>query len=105
MPFANKSQAAIEDLFENKPEQYTPDHYALFSNFKAALNAGEIRAAEPDSKEASGWLLGRQLVKLGYVSETDLKQVISKQTCEIVVHIWRDHKHTAPFPSSFIHCS
>ena len=48
-------QAAIEDLFDNKPEQYTPDHYALFSRFKAALNAGEIRAAVPDSAEASGW--------------------------------------------------
>ncbi len=48
-------QAAIEQLFDHKPEQYTPDHYALFSSFKAALNAGEIRAAVPDPSAASGW--------------------------------------------------
>jgi 2,3,4,5-tetrahydropyridine-2-carboxylate N-succinyltransferase len=48
-------QAAIEELFDNKPEQYTPDHYALFSQFKAALNSGGIRAAVPDSAEVIGW--------------------------------------------------
>jgi len=48
-------QAAIENLFDNKPEQYTPEHFALFARFKAALNKGQIRAAEPDSAEASGW--------------------------------------------------
>ena len=48
-------QAAIESLFDNKPEQYTPEHFALFAQFKAALNKGEVRAAEPDSAEASGW--------------------------------------------------
>jgi 2,3,4,5-tetrahydropyridine-2,6-dicarboxylate N-succinyltransferase len=48
-------QDAIEQLFDHKPEQYTPDHYALFSSFKAALNAGEIRAAVPDPGAASGW--------------------------------------------------
>jgi 2,3,4,5-tetrahydropyridine-2-carboxylate N-succinyltransferase len=48
-------QAAIERLFDNKPEKYTPEHYALFSKFKAALNKGEIRAAAPDAAEPSGW--------------------------------------------------
>jgi len=48
-------QAAIEQLFDHKPETYTPEHFALFSKFKAALNAGQIRAAEPDSKESTGW--------------------------------------------------
>ena len=42
-------------LFDNKPEQYTPEHFALFAQFKAALNAGEIRAAEPDASQPSGW--------------------------------------------------
>ena len=48
-------QRFIEDLFDNKPEKYTPDHFALFARFKDALNAGEIRAAEPDASQLSGW--------------------------------------------------
>ncbi len=48
-------QKAIEDIFDNKPAAYTPDHFALFASFKRALNAGEIRAAEPDSTQACGW--------------------------------------------------
>lgn len=48
-------QQAIEHLFDNKPDQYTPAHFALFADFKALLNAGKIRAAEPDASQASGW--------------------------------------------------
>ena len=48
-------QQAIEQIFDNKPEQYTPEHFALFARFKAALNAGAIRAAEPDSSQVTGW--------------------------------------------------
>ncbi len=48
-------QAAIEDLFDNKPENYTPAHYALFARFKDALNRGQVRAAEPDPSASSGW--------------------------------------------------
>ena len=48
-------QAAIENLFDNKPETYTPEHFALFSEFKAALNAGKIRSAEPDASTPTGW--------------------------------------------------
>jgi 2,3,4,5-tetrahydropyridine-2,6-dicarboxylate N-succinyltransferase len=46
---------AIEELFDNKPEHYEPEHFTLFARFKEALNAGEIRAAEPDSVQPSGW--------------------------------------------------
>jgi len=45
----------IEKLFDEKPDQYTQAHYQLFGEFKAALNAGEIRAAEPDIAEPTGW--------------------------------------------------
>jgi 2,3,4,5-tetrahydropyridine-2-carboxylate N-succinyltransferase len=48
-------QSAIESLFDNKPETYTPEHFALFSEFKAALNAGKIRSAEPDASTPTGW--------------------------------------------------
>jgi 2,3,4,5-tetrahydropyridine-2-carboxylate N-succinyltransferase len=48
-------QADIEALYEQKPERYTEDHFRLFYSFKEALNAGAIRAAEPDPSAASGW--------------------------------------------------
>lgn len=48
-------QAEIENLFDNKPESYTEEHFRLFQEFKAALNAGVVRAAEPDAAAASGW--------------------------------------------------
>ncbi len=48
-------QNAIESIFDNKPAVYTAEHFALFERFKRALNAGEIRAAEPDASQACGW--------------------------------------------------
>ncbi len=45
----------IERLFDDNPGRYTDEHLRLFQQFKDALNAGEIRAAEPDSERASGW--------------------------------------------------
>jgi 2,3,4,5-tetrahydropyridine-2-carboxylate N-succinyltransferase len=48
-------QEEIEQLFDNKPDQYTPGHFALFSRFRQALNRGEIRAAEPDESQPCGW--------------------------------------------------
>ena len=48
-------QADIEALFDSKPDVYTDAHFRLFEQFKQALNAGEIRAAEPDASAATGW--------------------------------------------------
>ncbi len=48
-------QTRIEHLFDNKPEAYTEEHFRLFHDFKAALNAGAIRSAEPDPSSATGW--------------------------------------------------
>jgi 2,3,4,5-tetrahydropyridine-2,6-dicarboxylate N-succinyltransferase len=48
-------QAEIEKLFDEKPQKYTEDHFRLFAEFKAALNDGAIRAAEPDAAARSGW--------------------------------------------------
>lgn len=48
-------QQLIEELFENKPAVYTPEHFALFEEFKRRLNAGEIRSAEPDPSTPTGW--------------------------------------------------
>jgi len=48
-------QADIERLFEQNPGTYTAADFELFAEFKAALNEGRIRAAEPCPSERTGW--------------------------------------------------
>jgi 2,3,4,5-tetrahydropyridine-2,6-dicarboxylate N-succinyltransferase len=48
-------RAEIERLFDEKPASYTDEHFHVFQRFKQALNAGEIRAAEPDPPARTGW--------------------------------------------------
>jgi 2,3,4,5-tetrahydropyridine-2-carboxylate N-succinyltransferase len=48
-------QAEIEKLFDENPSAYTDDHFQLFQRFKQALNAGEVRAAQPDETTKTGW--------------------------------------------------
>ncbi len=47
--------AEIEALFDENPSQYTEAQRSLFQQFKDALNAGEVRAAEPDASATTGW--------------------------------------------------
>jgi 2,3,4,5-tetrahydropyridine-2-carboxylate N-succinyltransferase len=47
--------AQIERLFDEAPANYEEEHHWLFRDFKAALNRGAIRAAEPDASAKSGW--------------------------------------------------
>ena len=48
-------QADIERLFDERPSTYSEDDFRLFQSFRAALNAGSIRAAEPDPSARTGW--------------------------------------------------
>jgi 2,3,4,5-tetrahydropyridine-2-carboxylate N-succinyltransferase len=48
-------QAEIEQLYDEKPAAYTDAHFRLFGEFKAALNEGRARAAEPHSDSPTGW--------------------------------------------------
>ena len=48
-------QSQIEALFDAPPASYREEHFELFKRFKAALNRGDIRAAEPDPVSPSGW--------------------------------------------------
>lgn len=48
-------QQKIEKLFDEVPSVYTEEHVRLFDAFKAALNSGELRAAEPDVSSPGGW--------------------------------------------------
>src|SRR6266404_4053626 len=45
----------VERLFDEAPAHYEEEHQWLFRDFKAALNRGEIRAAELDASTKSGW--------------------------------------------------
>src|SRR5208283_2246367 len=48
-------QPQIEALFDVPPSAYLAEHFALFEAFKAGLNRGVIRAAEPDPGSPTGW--------------------------------------------------
>ncbi|MGH9575371.1 MAG: 2,3,4,5-tetrahydropyridine-2,6-dicarboxylate N-succinyltransferase [Candidatus Acidiferrales bacterium] len=48
-------QAEIERLFDAGAIEYSEHDRRLFQEFKNGLNAGKIRAAEPDSSANSGW--------------------------------------------------
>jgi 2,3,4,5-tetrahydropyridine-2,6-dicarboxylate N-succinyltransferase len=47
--------AEIEKLCEKEASAYSEEDFELFEHFKAALNAGEVRAAEPDPSTKCGW--------------------------------------------------
>ena len=57
-------QAEIEQVFDEKPAVYGDAHFRLFAEFKAALNEGRVRAAEPDASTRTGWRVN-QWVKKG----------------------------------------
>jgi 2,3,4,5-tetrahydropyridine-2-carboxylate N-succinyltransferase len=48
-------RAEIERLFDERPSFYTDDDFRLFAEFKAALNEGRVRAAEPCPETRTGW--------------------------------------------------
>jgi 2,3,4,5-tetrahydropyridine-2-carboxylate N-succinyltransferase len=62
-------QTDIEQLFHAKPEIYKIEHQQVFFRFKAALNEGKIRAAEPDASTPTGWRVNtwvKQGILLGF---------------------------------------
>jgi len=54
---------------------------------RRALPAGGRSEAEPPDRTKKP--LGQQLVKLGYISDAELRQAITRQTCELVYEILR----------------
>ena len=48
-------QTEIERLFDARPSTYSEEDFRLFQDFRAALNQGLIRAAEPDAATKTGW--------------------------------------------------
>src|SRR5947207_8647446 len=73
-------QAAIEQLFSGQAEHYGDEYLQPFDEFKAALNEGRIRAAEPDASSATGWKVNAWVKKgillgfrIGRIVEMPLK--------------------------------
>jgi 2,3,4,5-tetrahydropyridine-2,6-dicarboxylate N-succinyltransferase len=48
-------QAQIEALFEQKPSAYSPAEFSVFDDLLEQLNRGELRSAEPDPTQPTGW--------------------------------------------------
>ncbi len=62
-------QLEIEQLFDSPPTSYTRAHFELFTRFKRALNAGKVRAAQPDPSLPTGWRVNpwvKQGILLGF---------------------------------------
>ena len=79
-------QADIEQLYEAKPENYTRANFKLFDRFKAALNAGEVRAAEPDAHSPTGWRVNAWVKKgilLGFRMGTVVPMIYDGGTVKI----------------------
>jgi 2,3,4,5-tetrahydropyridine-2-carboxylate N-succinyltransferase len=65
----------IERLYEDKPNTYTDRNRELFEQFIAALNAGTIRAAEPDPATTTGWKVN-SWVKKGILLGFRMGQIV-----------------------------
>jgi 2,3,4,5-tetrahydropyridine-2,6-dicarboxylate N-succinyltransferase len=52
---ADALRGEVERLYTEPPAAYAAQHRDLFARFKASLNQGEIRAAEPDASSPTGW--------------------------------------------------
>jgi 2,3,4,5-tetrahydropyridine-2-carboxylate N-succinyltransferase len=48
-------QVRIEELYGRATKEFGDEYFNAFDEFKAALNEGRVRAAEPDSSSPSGW--------------------------------------------------
>jgi 2,3,4,5-tetrahydropyridine-2-carboxylate N-succinyltransferase len=48
-------QEQIGGLFARESKEFGAEYFSAFDEFKAALNAGTIRAAEPEASSPTGW--------------------------------------------------
>jgi len=74
----NALREEIERLYREPPAApagYRPEHRDTFDRFKAALNRGEIRAAEPDPASPTGWRVN-PWVKQGILAGFRMGEVV-----------------------------
>jgi 2,3,4,5-tetrahydropyridine-2-carboxylate N-succinyltransferase len=84
-------QTHIEELFLRNSADYGEEYFHAFDEFKAALNEGRIRAAEPDATSPSGWRVNGW-VKKGILLGFRLGRVVTMPPGDFQ---FRD-KHTYP---------
>ncbi|MGC1910776.1 MAG: 2,3,4,5-tetrahydropyridine-2,6-dicarboxylate N-succinyltransferase [Candidatus Acidiferrales bacterium] len=68
-------QEKIEALFDLAPETYSAEDASVFESFKAALNSGQARAAEPDANLPVGWRVNLW-VKKGILAGFRMGQIV-----------------------------
>jgi 2,3,4,5-tetrahydropyridine-2-carboxylate N-succinyltransferase len=78
----------IERLFDAPPARYEEEHHWLFRDFKAALNRGEIRAAEPDADSSTGWRVNAWVKKgillgfrMGFIADMSVGRSAGDGAC------------------------
>ena len=84
-------QTQIEELYARDGKEFGEEYFRAFDEFKAALNEGRVRAAEPDPSSPSGWRVNGW-VKKGILLGFRLGRVVSIPPAELQ---FRD-KHTYP---------
>jgi len=75
-------QAEIETLFAENPKPGRKGDLDLFNCFRQALNAGQVRAAEPDPASPSGWRVNTWVKKgilIGFRLGAIVDQSIDRQ--------------------------
>ena len=102
----------MEELAERQGGEYSHDDFALFNEFKAALNRGEIRAAERDGNgnwRTNAWvkrgiLLGFRMGVIVDMSPSDRSlQFLDKNTYPIRSFSIEDRVRIVPGGSSIRH--
>jgi 2,3,4,5-tetrahydropyridine-2,6-dicarboxylate N-succinyltransferase len=84
-------QPHIEELFSHPSDQYGDEYFKAFDEFKAALNEGRVRAAEPDPASPSGWKVNAW-VKKGILLGFRIGRIVEMPPADFQ---FRD-KHTYP---------
>ncbi len=86
-------QAEIERLFDHSPSSFRSEDFELFAAFKAELNAGRIRAAEPCPSASTGWRVNAW-VKKGILLGLRMGRIVD-MSIDAVRQPFFD-KHTVP---------
>lgn len=84
-------QTHIEELYARETEEFGEEYFRVFNDFKAELNDGRVRAAEPDATSQSGWRVNAW-VKKGILLGFRLGRVVEMPPSDLQ---FRD-KHTFP---------
>jgi 2,3,4,5-tetrahydropyridine-2-carboxylate N-succinyltransferase len=99
-------QQRIEELYQRETKEFGDEYFHAFDKFKAALNEGRVRAAEPDANSPSGWRVNGWVKKgillgfrIGRVKEMTLEVGVSGLAKSVGMGMldsqFRD-KHTYP---------